>query len=200
MKGNKSQIQYFLFGMLIASCFFLIFGGQIIWPETSSELASWVQAIGSVIAIIVAIFIVNFEVKQQRKTKLENDKELRKLALEVVRKCCDYAAHAPSCFLNEKGKFENNLRESSELELIICKLENSLNILNKFALSGNLSAEQTFKALVVSDSTLHLLYLFKLLREHCLTDETIINTFRPDQIELIDLEKYFKEQLKIYTD
>jgi len=53
-----------------------------IWPENSAEYASWVQAIGSVAAVVVTLVVMFCQFSNQRKTKEREQKELIKRYIE----------------------------------------------------------------------------------------------------------------------
>ncbi len=53
-----------------------------IWPKDSAEYAAWVQAIGSMAAVIVTLIVMFCEFVNQRKTKEREQKELIKRYIE----------------------------------------------------------------------------------------------------------------------
>lgn len=57
---------------------------------TSSELASWVQAIGSIAAIWGAFSISNAQVKRQEELKIQESKRRSQAQLAVVKNAADY--------------------------------------------------------------------------------------------------------------
>jgi len=175
----------------------LVLVGVFIWqfPEDSSEWAVWVQAIGSIGAIATAIFIMKAQVESQETAERRRLNKSRKKTLEVLHRCTIYMVHSSSMFLDENGKFKNDLHGAKELELVEAKLSNSLSILRECISSGHLSSEHTFKALKAADAALIYLHVFKRLKTEALDDGYIKLVFGDNLNSLRDVDDYLRKEI-----
>jgi len=55
---------------------------MIIWPQDSNAYAAWVQAIGSIVAVVVTLVVMFCQFSNQRKTKEREQKDLDKRHIE----------------------------------------------------------------------------------------------------------------------
>lgn len=195
MKGNGLGGAYFVLGVIVTCLFLLTFGETISWPESSSEWAAWIQAIGSVGAIVVAIYIVNYESRENRRLKADKEMDQRKFSLKITLKCCDYALDVPNVYKNKSGVYAENSNEILQVRITTEKLKNNLSVLDKFAIAGHFSSEQTINALCVFDCCLSLLYLYNEYEKTLGYDPISFKKFNDTRKELIKLRNYFKDEI-----
>lgn len=93
-----------------------IVGDGIDWP-------AWVQAVGSVVAILTAIWVSHWEAERTRNERLEDRQELRRAIAGLARRLADLIERDANAMINSPLYFHHEGFSSSEYKLLEAALD-----------------------------------------------------------------------------
>lgn len=116
-------------------------------PVTSADWASWVQAVGSIFAIVASVGIVRWELKNQREIALEDACQERIRNIETARELVDGAVQVVRKIAEQQAPSH---RDASKMRHQIGSMIDAISSLNHVKFSSYKATE----AILVSLSTM----------------------------------------------
>ncbi|GEM_PF-4545092 len=121
------------------------------WPEMSQTTAAWVQAIGSIIAICVAIFLSHYDKELEKRNKNSERSANNKKQLRVALRVALYMMNTMAGYKIKNGAVERPDFSEIEFMSLMTRIDNAIFIAKKTLDGEYLSEEMFFQILRIGD-------------------------------------------------
>lgn len=167
------------------------------FPRSSSEWAAWVQAYGSIGAVVAAIFIMKSQMDRNEASEIKEQKKAIRRNLVVAQRCVVYMKSSSHVFFDGNKQATNSLYGTKGLRLAEVKQKNVLKVLLECVSSESLSPDHIFNILKASDASLGFLYLFDELKNEKLDNEYIELVVGRSLTDLGVVDEYLKKEISM---